>query len=85
VNSAATGSRILSARLAALDPLLAQLPPLSPPEDHCRFPIPPGIFYALFGIGFIGHLVRSTTLVFTGVLMVFAATGVFVVLSLHVG
>jgi hypothetical protein len=75
--------------LAALDPLLAQLPPLSPPEDHGRFPIPPGIFYALFGIGFIvgvlGHLVRSTTLVFTGVLMVFAATGVFVVLSLHVG
>jgi hypothetical protein len=46
--------------LAALDPLLAQLPPLSPPEDHGRFPIPPGIFYSLFGVGFImglvGHL-----------------------------
>jgi hypothetical protein len=75
--------------LAALDPLLAQLPPPSPPEDHGRFPIPPGIFYALFAIGFImglaGHLLRSTALVLGGVLIVFAATGVFVLLSLHVG
>jgi hypothetical protein len=75
--------------LAALDPLLAQLPPLSPPEDHGRFPIPPGIFYSLFGVGFImglvGHLLRSTALVLGGVLMVFAATAVFVVLSLQLG
>jgi hypothetical protein len=48
------------------------------PEQGGDFEVSPSLFIALFGLGFligaIGHLVKSRTLVATGVLLVLVAT-----------
>jgi len=48
------------------------------PDQTGDFEVSPSVFIALFGLGFVvgavGHLVRSRTLVATGVLLVLVAT-----------
>ena len=68
--------------LARVATLLAQFPPLpSPGEGSEGFRKQMAIFGILMGIGFLigiaGHLFRSKALVTSGVLLVFAATGLF--------
>ena len=70
--------------LARVATLLAQFPPLpSPGEGSEGFRKQMAIFGILMGIGFLigigGHLFRSKVLIASGVLLVFAATGLFLV------
>jgi len=63
------------------------LDPGSGPEQSGDFEISPSFFIALLGLGFVigtfGHIVKSRTLVATGVILVFAAT-VFIPIALAV-
>ena len=68
----------------ALASLLAQLPPLpSPGEGSEGFQTMMRLFALLMGFGFLigiaGHVVKVRALVLVGVLLVFAATGLFLV------
>jgi hypothetical protein len=70
--------------LARLASVIAQLPPLpSPGEGSQGFQRMMAIFGILMGAGFLlgiaGHITRSKTLVIVGVVLVFLATGVFLV------
>jgi hypothetical protein len=63
------------------------LDPGSGPEQSGDFEISPSFFIVLLGLGFVigtfGHIVKSRTLVATGVILVFAAT-VFIPIALTV-
>lgn len=70
--------------LARLAVVIAQLPPLpSPGEGSESFRRMMAIFGTLMGVGFLvgiaGHIVKVRTLVAVGVLLVFIATGLFLV------
>jgi hypothetical protein len=70
--------------LARIATVIAQLPPLpSPGEGSHSFQRMMALFGILMGAGFIlgiaGHITKSRTLVAVGVLLVFAATGLFLV------
>ena len=70
--------------LARLATVLAQLPPLpSPGEGSHSFQRMMALFGILMGAGFIigiaGHITKFRTLVAVGVVLVFAATGLFLV------
>jgi hypothetical protein len=70
--------------LAQLAAVFAQLPSLpSPGQGSEGFRRMMAIFGVLMGLGFLigigGHLTRSKILVGTGVLLVFGATGIFLV------
>lgn len=65
--------------LAALVPLLGQfLSPDDGPGQSGDFRVSPTFFLVLLGLGFligtIGHIVKSRTLVASGILLIFAAT-----------
>jgi hypothetical protein len=69
------------APVAALLALLAQTDFLDPgggPDQSGDFRVSPGVFVALFGLGFliaiVGHVVKSRTLVAIGVGLVFLST-----------
>jgi hypothetical protein len=71
-------------------PLVAMsdfLDPGSGPDQSGDFEISPSFFIALlilgFVIGTVGHIIKSRTLVATGVILVFAAT-VFIPIALSV-
>jgi hypothetical protein len=63
------------------------LDPGAGPEQSGDFEISPSFFIVLLGLGFVigtlGHIVKSRTLVATGVILVFAAT-VFIPIALTV-
>ena len=70
--------------LARLASTIAQFPPLpNPGEGSEGFRRMMAIFGILMGVGFLigiaGHLFKSKVLVASGVLLVFAATGLFLV------
>jgi hypothetical protein len=70
--------------LARLASVIAQFPPLpSPGEGSEGFQRMMAIFGVLMGLGFVigiaGHLTRSKILITAGVLLIFAATGLFLV------
>jgi hypothetical protein len=70
--------------LARLVHVIAQLPPLpSPGEGSPGFRRMMALFGVLMGLGFLigiaGHLFKSRGLVAVGVLLVFGATGLFLV------
>jgi hypothetical protein len=48
------------------------------PDQSGGFRVNPNLFFAMFGVGFllgmVGHLVKSRTLVATGIALVFLAT-----------
>jgi hypothetical protein len=54
------------------------LDPGSGPDQGGDFEVSPSVFIVLFGLGFViatlGHIVRSRTLVASGVILVFVAT-----------
>lgn len=69
---------------AALATLIAQLPPLPDPGEGSEgFRAMMRLFAILMGLGFLigiaGHVVKVRVLVLVGVLLVFAATGLFLV------
>jgi hypothetical protein len=61
------------------------LDPNAGPEQSGDFEISPSLLIALLALGFVvgtaGHIVRSRTLVATGVILVFAAT-IFIPIAL---
>ena len=67
--------------------MLSQLPPPPTSEQEQALPLPPELFYSLFGFGFviavIGHLFRARSLVAAGIALVFLSSGVFVILSVE--
>ena len=70
--------------LARLAEVIAQFPPLpSPGQGSEGFRRMMAIFGTLMGLGFVigiaGHLFKARFLVAAGVLLVFAATGLFLV------
>ena len=70
--------------LARLAALLAQLPQLpSPGEGSEGFQKMMTVFGVLMGLGFVlgilGHAFKARALVLVGVLLVFAATGLFLI------
>ena len=70
--------------LAGLAAVIAQLPPLpSPGQGSEGFRRMMAIFGVLMGLGFVigivGHIFKARALVAVGVLLVFGATGVFLV------
>jgi hypothetical protein len=70
--------------LARLATVIAQLPPLpSPGEGSEGFRRMMTIFGILMGAGFLigiaGHITKSKVLITAGVVLVFAATGLFLV------
>jgi hypothetical protein len=70
--------------LAHLATVIAQLPPLpSPGEGSDSFQTMMRLFAILMGFGFVlgiaGHVVQVKALVLVGVLLVFGATGLFLV------
>jgi hypothetical protein len=70
--------------LARLAIVIAQFPPLpSPGEGSQGFQRMMTIFGILMGAGFLigiaGHMTRSKVLITTGVVLVFAATGLFLI------
>jgi hypothetical protein len=70
--------------LAQLAAVLAQFPSLpSPGQGSEGFRRMMAVFGVLMGLGFVigigGHLTRSKVLILVGVLLVFAATGIFLV------
>jgi hypothetical protein len=70
--------------LARLATVIAQFPPLpSPGEGSEGFQRMMTIFGILMGAGFLigiaGHIVKSKVLVTVGVVLVFAATGLFLI------
>jgi hypothetical protein len=70
--------------LAHLATILAQLPSLpSPGEGSKGFQKMMSIFGILMGLGFligiVGHVFKSKVLITSGVLLVFAATGLFLI------
>jgi hypothetical protein len=69
---------------AALATIIAQLPPLpSPGEGTESFQTMMRLFALLMGLGFLigiaGHVVKVKALVLAGVVLIFAATGLFLV------
>ena len=64
--------------LAALVPVLAQFLPDDGPGQSGDFEVSPTFFLVLLGLGFligiVGHIVKSRTLVASGILLIFAAT-----------
>ena len=70
--------------LAHLASVIAQLPPLPDPgEGSDSFQAMMRLFAILMGLGFLlgiaGHVVKVRALVLVGVLLVFGATGLFLV------
>ena len=71
----------MPARLAAL---IAQFPPLpSPGEGSDSFRRSLVVFGVLMGVGFVlgifGHVFKSKVMVITGIVLIFGATGIFLV------
>ena len=64
--------------LAALVLVIAQFLPDDGPGQSGDFRVSPTFFLVLLGLGFligtVGHIVKSRTLVASGVLLIFAAT-----------
>jgi hypothetical protein len=64
--------------LAALVPVLAQFLPDDGPGQSGDFQVSPTFFLVLLGLGFligtVGHIVKSRTLVASGIVLIFAAT-----------
>ena len=65
-------------------PVIAQLPPLpSPGEGSEGFQTMMRLFALLMGLGFLigigGHVVKAKALVLVAVLLIFGATGLFLV------
>ena len=64
--------------LAALVPVMAQFLPDDGPGQSGDFQVSPTFFLVLLGLGFligtVGHIVKSRTLVASGILLIFAAT-----------
>jgi hypothetical protein len=70
--------------LARLAALVAQFPPLpSPGEGSDSFQKMMALFGTLMGLGFVlgilGHAFKARAVVLVGVLLVFAATGLFLI------
>jgi hypothetical protein len=70
--------------LARLATVIAQFPPLPSPGNGSQgFQRMMTIFGILMGAGFVigiaGHMTRSKALILAGVLLIFGATGIFLV------